>query len=83
MCVATAHSGLVLLNPETDKQIWVFTHKHNAHPPRGIAYWLGDRDNAARLLFGSGTSSSLRWMPRPAKRTGFRQQRRSRPQEKG
>ena len=52
--VVTAHSSLVALDPATGKQVWVFRHKHNARPPRGVAYWPGDRDNAARLLFGTG-----------------------------
>jgi quinoprotein glucose dehydrogenase len=54
MYVVTAHSTLVALDPDTGKQVWVFSHKHNARPPRGVAYWPGDRDNAARLLFGTG-----------------------------
>ena len=54
MYFVTAHRTLVALDPETGKQIWVFTHKHNARPPRGIAYWPGDKDDAARILFGTG-----------------------------
>jgi hypothetical protein len=53
----------VLLNPETDTQVWVFTDRHNARPPRGIAYWPGDRDSAARLQFGTGDE----FMPGPAR----------------
>lgn len=52
--MVTAHSTLVALDPDTGKQIWVFSHKHTARPPRGIASWPGDQDNAARLLFGTG-----------------------------
>jgi len=49
----TAHQSLVALDPETGKQIWSFTHKHNGRPPRGIAYWPGDAENPPRLLFGT------------------------------
>ena len=54
MYVVTAHSTLVALDPDTGKQVWMFSHGHNTRPPRGVAYWPGDRDNAARLLFGTG-----------------------------
>jgi glucose dehydrogenase len=54
MYVVTAHSSLVALDPASGKQVWVLQHKHNARPPRGMAYWPGDRANAARLLFGTG-----------------------------
>jgi glucose dehydrogenase len=53
MYVVTAHRGLVALDPETGKQIWVFTHNHNGRPPRGIAYWPGDKDDPPRILFGT------------------------------
>ena len=53
MYVVTAHQSLVALDPDTGKQIWIFTHKHNGRPPRGIAYWPGERGQPARLLFGT------------------------------
>jgi glucose dehydrogenase len=53
MYVITAHRSLVALDPQTGKQIWMFTHQHNGRPPRGIAYWPGDKDDPARILFGT------------------------------
>jgi len=53
MYVVTAHQSLVALDPETGKQIWTFTHKHTGRPPRGVAYWGGDKDNPPRILFGT------------------------------
>src|ERR1700751_1974065 len=53
MYVVTAHKSLVALDPETGKQLWSFSHKHNGRPPRGIAYWAGDSDNPPRILFGT------------------------------
>jgi glucose dehydrogenase len=53
MYVVTAHRSLVALDPDTGKQIWVFTHNHNGRPPRGIAYWPGDRQDPARIFFGT------------------------------
>src|ERR1019366_10176345 len=37
----------------TGKQIWVYTHKHEGRPPRGIAYWPGDKTAPAQLIFGT------------------------------
>ena len=54
MYVVTAYQSLVALDPETGKQIWVFQHKHTARPPRGIAYWPGDKSNSPEILFGTG-----------------------------
>ena len=51
--VLTAYHSLVALDPETGKPIWVFTHKHEGRPPRGMVYWPGDKDRPARLLFGT------------------------------
>jgi glucose dehydrogenase len=51
--VVTGYQSLVALDPQTGKQLWVFTHKHAGRPPRGIAYWPGDKDNPARILFGT------------------------------
>lgn len=53
MYVVTAHQSLVALDPESGKPIWIFTHQHVGRPPRGVAYWPGDRDNPARILFGT------------------------------
>jgi quinoprotein glucose dehydrogenase len=53
MYVVTAHQSLVALDPETGKPIWIFTHQHVGRPPRGVAYWPGDRENPARILFGT------------------------------
>ncbi len=54
MYVATPHESLVALDPETGKVIWTFKHSHTGRPARGIAYWEGDKDNSARILFGTG-----------------------------
>jgi quinoprotein glucose dehydrogenase len=53
MYAVTAHNSLVALDPETGKQIWLYKHNHDGRPPRGIAYWPGDKDNAARIIFGT------------------------------
>ena len=53
MYVVTAYQSVVALQPETGKQIWVSTHKHSGRPPRGIAYWPGDKTNAPEILFGT------------------------------
>jgi glucose dehydrogenase len=53
MYLVTAYQSLVALQPETGKQIWIYTHKHAGRPPRGIAYWPGDKTNAPEILFGT------------------------------
>ncbi len=53
MYTVTAYQSLVALQPETGKAIWVFTHKHAGRPPRGIAYWPGDKTNPPEILFGT------------------------------
>ena len=53
MFMVTAYQSLVALQPETGKQIWVFTHKHAGRPPRGIAYWPGDKSSSPEILFGT------------------------------
>lgn len=53
MYAITAHQTLVALDPETGKSIWVYQHNHQGRPPRGIAYWPGDKDNSARIFFGT------------------------------
>src|SRR5581483_3649235 len=50
----TSYQTLVALQPETGKQLWVFTHKHSGRSPRGIAYWPGDGANSPEILFGTG-----------------------------
>src|SRR5919197_5995937 len=51
---ATQNQKIVALEPETGKEIWKFDPKSNAREIRGVTYWPGDRESAARILFGSG-----------------------------
>jgi glucose dehydrogenase len=53
MYLVTAYQSLVALDPETGKLIWTFNHKHVGRPPRGVAYWPGDKDNPPEILFGT------------------------------
>lgn len=53
MYAITIHNTLVALDPDTGKPIWVYKHNHEGRPPRGIAYWPGDKENAARIFFGT------------------------------
>lgn len=53
MYAVTLHNTLVALDSETGKQIWVYKHNHDGRPPRGIAYWPGDKENPARIIFGT------------------------------
>jgi glucose dehydrogenase len=53
MYAVTAYRSVVALQPETGKQIWASTHKHSGRPPRGIAYWPGDKTNPPEIIFGT------------------------------
>ncbi len=53
MYAVTLHNSLVAVDAETGRQIWVYKHHHDGRPPRGIAYWTGDKDNPSRILFGT------------------------------
>lgn len=53
MYAVTVHDTLVALDPDTGKAIWVYKHNHAGRPPRGIAYWPGDKENPARVFFGT------------------------------
>ena len=52
MYLSTAYNRVLALEPETGKRIWEY---HGAHRPalRGIAYWPGNRDLPAQIVFGT------------------------------
>src|SRR5579864_2875038 len=54
MYFVTAYQSLVAVNPESGKPIWTYSHQHTGRPPRGIAYWPGDRGHGPEILFGTG-----------------------------
>lgn len=53
MYAVTVHDTLVALDPDTGKTIWIYKHNHAGRPPRGIAYWPGDRQDPSRIFFGT------------------------------
>jgi glucose dehydrogenase len=53
MYLVTPVQSLVALDPETGKKLWEFTHNHSGRPPRGAAYWPGDKDNPPEIVFGT------------------------------
>ncbi len=56
---STPASRVIALDPETGRELWKFdpqskakgSVKYRAH--RGVAYWPGDRNTPARILFGT------------------------------
>ncbi len=50
---ATQNQKIVALDPETGREIWKFDPKSSAREIRGVTYWPGDRQTAARILFGT------------------------------
>jgi quinoprotein glucose dehydrogenase len=54
MYVSTPHERVVALDADTGRQIWAFDPKvadYSTH--RGVSYWAGDSQNAARVIVGT------------------------------
>ena len=57
--VMYAESGdqrVIALEPETGKEIWIFTPNPPVARPResrGVSYWPGDKDHAPRIVYGT------------------------------
>ncbi len=49
-----AGNRVLALEPETGKEIWSYQRPTGLVSARGVAYWSGDGDNAARIFFTSG-----------------------------
>jgi len=49
-----AGNRVLALEPETGKEIWSYQRPTGMVSARGVAYWSGDGDNAARIFFTSG-----------------------------
>jgi glucose dehydrogenase len=57
--LSTPANRIVALDPDSGRQLWIFDPqskttgnlKYRAH--RGVAYWPGDRQSPARILFGT------------------------------
>jgi glucose dehydrogenase len=52
----TQNQNIVALNPEIGKEIWRYDIQAKAglRESRGVAYWAGDKQTPARILFGTG-----------------------------
>ena len=50
----STQTRVVALEPETGKELWVYDVPGGQASPRGVAYWPGDRQNPARILFTAG-----------------------------
>jgi len=50
----STQSRIAALEPETGKEIWSYGIEGGSASPRGVAYWAGDRQNPARILFTAG-----------------------------
>ncbi len=48
-----AGNRILALEPETGKEIWSFQLEKGLVPQRGVAYWPGDSNNPARIIFTS------------------------------
>ncbi len=52
----SAQTRVMALEADTGKEIWRYEVQAGAASPRGVAYWPGDRQNPARVLFTAGRS---------------------------
>lgn len=52
----SAQTRVVALDPEAGKEIWRYEVAGASASPRGVAYWPGDKQNPARILFTAGRS---------------------------
>lgn len=54
MYVSTPHERVVALDADTGKEIWAFDpHVEDYSTHRGVSYWAGDAQNAARVIVGT------------------------------
>jgi glucose dehydrogenase len=54
MYITLQNGGVVALEPETGKELWRFETPVRGRSVRSVAYWPGDGDASARLLYGAG-----------------------------
>jgi len=50
----STQTRVAALEPETGKELWSYDVPEGRASPRGVAYWPGDRQNPARILFTAG-----------------------------
>ncbi len=52
---APSAKNVVALDAATGQEVWSYTLKDGTSGSRGVAYWPGDADNPARIVFTAGT----------------------------
>jgi glucose dehydrogenase len=50
----STQTRVAALNPENGTELWSYEVAGGQASPRGVAYWPGDRQNPARILFTAG-----------------------------
>lgn len=54
MFITLQNGGVVALEPETGKELWRYETPVRGRSVRAVAYWPGDAEAGARLLYGAG-----------------------------
>jgi quinoprotein glucose dehydrogenase len=54
MYITLQNGGVIALEPETGKELWRFETAVRGRSVRSVAYWPGDAEAGARLLYGAG-----------------------------
>jgi glucose dehydrogenase len=49
----TVHHTIVALEPETGKEVWIYSLGTAGAPLRGVTYWQGDKDAPPQILAGT------------------------------
>ncbi len=59
MYISTAANRIIALEPESGRELWKYDSQAGRSGPvrsrahRGVAYWPGDKNTAARIIFGT------------------------------
>jgi quinoprotein glucose dehydrogenase len=50
---STPSNRVIALEANSGKQLWSYDPHCKPHPHRGVAYWPGDREHSARIVYGT------------------------------
>jgi quinoprotein glucose dehydrogenase len=53
MYLPTPYGTVIALDPETGSEVWTYKMDHGRPAGRGVAYWPGDKQTPASILFGT------------------------------
>ena len=63
--VSTHTQKVIALDPETGRELWRYDAKAPGRENRGVSYWPGDGEDAARILLGTGDGRLIALSAKP------------------